>query len=123
MGVVPMAWLLAGGLLPVARADSGAGIDTGLLDPDTDADEDGWSLGAGDCDDADPLVNPGQTDVCFDQVDNDCTSLADEGCDNSARLGSLGGGGACTGGSNLAGTATALLAPMVLWSRRRRGAR
>lgn len=123
MGVAPLAWFLASVLCP-AWADSG-GADTGDsgLDPATDVDADGWSLGEGDCDDGDPEVNPGRPDVCFDRIDNDCSSLADEGCDNSARLGSLGGGGACTGGSNIAGTATALLAPLCLLVRRRRGAR
>lgn len=98
---------------------TGAVIDTGP-DPDTDADGDGWSLGEGDCDDADPLVNPGQPDVCFDRVDNDCSSLVDEGCDDSARLGSLGGGGGCTADSNIAGTGTALVVPFWWFGRRRR---
>ena len=123
MGLAPWAWIVVLGL-GRAWADSGAATtgDSGL-DPATDVDGDGWSLGEGDCDDADPAVNPGQPDVCFDEIDNDCSSLADEGCDNSARLGSLGGGGACTGGANIAGTATAVLAPLFVLVRRRRGVR
>ena len=30
-----------------------------------------------ECDDADPLVNPGAAEVCFDAVDNDCSGDAD----------------------------------------------
>jgi hypothetical protein len=104
-------------------ADTGAPTgDTGP-DPATDDDGDGWTIGDGDCDDADRDVNPGERDVCFDGIDNDCTSLADELCDNSARIGSLRGGGACTGGAGIAGTATALFVPLLLVARRRRGAR
>ena len=33
---------------------------------------------AGDCGDADPLVNPGAEEVCFDGIDNDCNPTA--GC-------------------------------------------
>lgn len=108
---------------PAAWADSGAPTaDTGP-DPDTDDDGDGWSLGDGDCDDANAKVNPGVPDDCFDRIDNDCSSLIDEGCDDSARLGSIRGGGACTGSGGIAGTGTALLFPLVLVSRRRRGDR
>ena len=94
-------------------AETATTADTGL-DPDTDADGDGWTLGAGDCADDDPQVNPGRYDLCFDHVDNDCSSLIDEGCDNSARLASLSGGGACTGGGNIAGTQTALVLPLLV---------
>ncbi len=40
---------------------------------------------AGDCDDADPTVNPGETEVCNDGVDNDCGGTAN----NCRREGSL----------------------------------
>jgi len=42
-----------------------------------DLDGDGYSPGAGDCDDADPAVNPGAVEAC-DQVDNDCDGMVDE---------------------------------------------
>ncbi|MFH1462971.1 MAG: FG-GAP-like repeat-containing protein, partial [Pseudomonadota bacterium] len=45
--------------------------------PDTDVDRDGWTLEGGDCDDGDPLVNPGMSEDCFDMLDNNCDSLVD----------------------------------------------
>ncbi|MFK7931145.1 MAG: MopE-related protein [Myxococcota bacterium] len=38
----------------------------------------GWSLDDGDCDDADPDVNPGADEVCFDGIDNNCDEAIDE---------------------------------------------
>ena len=35
---------------------------------------------AGDCDDGDPLVNPGVAEFCGDGIDNDCDGLTDEHC-------------------------------------------
>ncbi|MFW5940647.1 MAG: MopE-related protein [Chloroflexota bacterium] len=48
----------------------------------TDADGDGYALeggacGAVDCDDADPAVNPGATEICDNGVDDDCNGLVD----------------------------------------------
>ena len=40
-----------------------------------DADEDGYT--DNDCDDDDPAVHPGATEVCDDTVDNDCDSFVD----------------------------------------------
>jgi Putative metal-binding motif len=51
--------------------DGGVG-DGGLVD----ADGDGTPLPA-DCDDADPAVRPGATEVCTDGKDNDCSGGAD----------------------------------------------
>jgi MYXO-CTERM domain-containing protein len=57
-----------------------------------DADMDGYGVGAGcpgpqDCDDADRSVNPGvpgeQGQTCGDGVDNDCDTVADDGCSTS----------------------------------------
>jgi hypothetical protein len=54
-------------------------IYTGELEP-VDDDGDGYFVGAGDCDDADPAVHPGAAEVACDDLDNDCDGLlhADE---------------------------------------------
>lgn len=46
----------------------------------TDADGDGYCATEGDCDDNDASVNPGASEVCGDNVDNDCDGSVDEGC-------------------------------------------
>jgi len=43
-----------------------------------DVDGDGWSVSMGDCDDANPAVYPGATEVC-NRVDDDCDGELDEG--------------------------------------------
>lgn len=58
---------------PVSRA--GASTTT-TLPPCADADEDGWTVCDGDCDDNDPSVNPLQPETC-DGIDNDCNGLID----------------------------------------------
>lgn len=101
----------------LALSAVGFAQETGLS---LDRDEDGWTVGEGDCDDEDPESNPGRVEECFDAADNDCNGFVDEECDDSARLGSLAGGGACTGGSNIAGTTALLVFPGVLLRRRSR---
>ncbi len=65
------------------------GVDSGFFDsgspwweqPAGDADGDGFTFEEGDCDDADPQVNPGlSTDSC-DGLDNDCDGSVDEDFD------------------------------------------
>ena len=39
----------------------------------------GYLTDATDCDDADASINPGEVEVCFDGVDNDCSGVVDDG--------------------------------------------
>jgi hypothetical protein len=67
----------------------GNGLDDdcdGLADEDaqnvpsnsnTDADADGQTIAQGDCDDSNPAVKSGATEVCGDGFDNDCDGVAD----------------------------------------------
>lgn len=45
----------------------------------TDADLDGFTNDM-DCDDANPVVNPGMEEICGDFMDNNCNGSFDEGC-------------------------------------------
>jgi hypothetical protein len=91
------------------------GTDTGL---DLDEDRDGYTPREGDCDDANRDLNPAQVEVCSDRFDNDCNGLYDDGCDDSAKLASLRGGGGCTGGQNVLGTQSVLLLGLATLIRR-----
>ncbi len=59
----------------------GVAGDSGLRacnDPN-DQDCDGYAVATGDCDDTDPAVNPGATEVCRNALDDNCDASAD-GC-------------------------------------------
>lgn len=104
-----LAALLLGGLAahaPALAQDTGEPTDPSLEEDD---DRDGFAENDGDCDDADPEIYPGQAETCFDELDNDCNGLFDDGCDGTAFYGTLRGGGGCTGGTGVGNTAWLLL--------------
>ncbi len=97
--------------------------------PGVDGDGDGYTFSA-DCDDDDPLVNPGQSEVCANGKDDDCDGDIDEvACGKDPKGGPGGGdaglesGCACRAGSGgaLSGQALwlALAFAMVFILRRR----
>jgi len=48
---------------------------------DCDADNDGWALSDGDCDDSVASTNPGAEEVWYDGVDSDCSGTSDYDAD------------------------------------------
>ncbi len=58
------------------------GCDSGTNDCE-DLDADGWPRSAGDCDDADPEVNPGQEEICNGK-DDDCDGYIDNNADDGS---------------------------------------
>ncbi|HEY3356530.1 MAG TPA: MopE-related protein [Polyangia bacterium] len=60
--------------------------DEGCLD--TDEDQDGYTVGQGDCNDMDPLVNPGAYEVAGNGKDDNCDGKTDEviDCDCSTTM-------------------------------------
>lgn len=58
--------------------DTDAVTDTGMNTPPSDADADGYSVEAGDCDDAAASVHPNADEAC-NGVDDDCDTEVDEG--------------------------------------------
>jgi hypothetical protein len=57
------------------------GSATAFAAKPVDNDGDGYASNQ-DCDDSDPLINPGATEIC-DGVDNDCDGVIDEGCSST----------------------------------------
>lgn len=84
---------VAVGINPDAQEVCGDGTDNncdGQIDAPgceipacTDNDGDGYGLNCDlglDCDDSDPAVNPGTTEICGDGIDNNCDGQINEGC-------------------------------------------
>ncbi len=60
--------------------DPGGARDGGgdyTANPGDDRDRDGYTVADGDCDDRNPNVNPGATEICADGVDNNCNNYTD----------------------------------------------
>lgn len=56
------------------------GIDNNcnnLIDDGNDLDGDGYSVAEGDCDDCDGSVNPGQAELCGNDIDDNCDGFVD----------------------------------------------
>lgn len=74
--IAMQAAVLASGTLSNAVGRAVLPVGT-QLPSDADVDGDGFSIDDGDCNDADPAVNPWAIDVLADGVDNDCDGLDD----------------------------------------------
>lgn len=77
--------LLADGKLLVGNnAGNNTGYHAGVFKLElpaatcNDADGDGYTTCEGDCDDANPAVNPAATEVCNNNLDDDCDGLTDD---------------------------------------------
>ncbi len=64
-------WLALGGCTYVTEAELDAQLQS------RDEDGDGVTVGEGDCNDNDPEIYPGRTEVPYDGVDNDCQGNGD----------------------------------------------
>ena len=72
-----MRTLVATGLISILGACTSEPEDTGTAPSVVDADGDGFTSRY-DCNDSDPSIHPGATEIC-DDLDNDCDDLVDEG--------------------------------------------
>ncbi len=84
----------------LAACSSSPPVDTGegpISDPpeDDDVDQDGYSTEQGDCDDADPDVNPGAEDSTVDGVDQDCDNFDGPDADGDGHADEAAGGDDC----------------------------
>ena len=50
-------------------------LKRGNSDANTDNDGDGYTIFAGDCNDDDPSINPGVTEIFYDGIDNNCSGV------------------------------------------------
>jgi len=68
--------------VPIDPATTGDGSDTADTaappTPTVDADQDGYTIEQGDCDDQDPSAYPGAAEDLTDGVDDDCDGLIDD---------------------------------------------
>ncbi len=75
----------------VGRDAAGVSVNSSrrriFMDPDVD--DDGVSVGGGDCNDSDPDIRPTAAEICADGVDNDCEGGIDEECDPHLAYGDL----------------------------------
>ncbi len=62
---------------PLTSGPVDAGTDASMFDPD-DYDHDGFTPATGDCDERDPLKNPGAFEHVGNAIDDDCDGLVDE---------------------------------------------
>ncbi|MEZ4966238.1 MAG: MopE-related protein [Saprospiraceae bacterium] len=69
-----------GNTILIANNDTGCDSETEVVTYCVDADNDGFSMNDGDCDDGNADVNPGITEIC-NGIDDNCDGQVDEGFD------------------------------------------